>query len=77
MHSEQERKEEKGMPILIAADNGTKVIMAKVVPNKGVVPHAVEVLKRMVKQLGIQEGDREIRQRAGDFSVERGGEERV
>ena len=41
MHSVQEKEEEKGMPILIAKDSRTKMIMAKVVKSNGVVPYAV------------------------------------
>ena len=35
VHSEQ-KEEEKGMPIVVVKDNKTKMIMAKVVPSKGV-----------------------------------------
>ena len=35
-HSEQEKEEEKGTPIIVAKDNKTKMIVAKVVPSKGV-----------------------------------------
>ena len=40
-HSEREKKEEKGMPIIVAKDNKTKMIMARVVPSKGVDSYAV------------------------------------
>ena len=33
-HSEQEKEEEKSMPIVVAKDNKTKIIMAKVVPTE-------------------------------------------
>ncbi len=36
MHSEQEKEKEKGMPIVGVKDNKTKMVMAKVVPSKGV-----------------------------------------
>ena len=36
MHSEQEKEDEKGMPIIVIKDSKTKMIMAKVVPSKGV-----------------------------------------
>ncbi len=36
MHSEQEKEEEKGMPIVVVKGNRTKIVMAKVVPSKGV-----------------------------------------
>ena len=41
MHSEQEKEEEKGMPIIVAKDNRTKMIMARVVPSKGLDSYAV------------------------------------
>ncbi len=40
------------MPTLVTKDSRTKLVMAKIVPNKGAVPYAVEVLKKMVEQLG-------------------------
>ena len=51
MHSEQEKEEEKGMPIVVAKDNRTKMIMARVVPSKGLDGYAVEIVKRMVERL--------------------------
>ena len=36
MYSEQENEEEKRMPIIVAKDNKTKMITARVVPSKGV-----------------------------------------
>ncbi len=38
--SEQEKEEEKGMPIIVAKDNKTKMIMARVVPCRGVDSYA-------------------------------------
>ncbi len=35
-HSEQEKDEEKGMLMILAKDNETKIIAAKAVPSKGV-----------------------------------------
>ena len=52
MHSEQEKEEEKGMPIVLAKDSKTKMIMARVVPGKGVDSYAVETVKKMVERLG-------------------------
>ena len=46
MHSEQEKEEEKGMPIIVAKDNKTKMIMARVVPSKGLDSYAVETVKK-------------------------------
>ena len=54
MHSEQEKEEEKGMPIIVAKDNKTKMIMARVVPSKGLDSYAVETVKRMVERLGTR-----------------------
>ena len=54
MHSEQEKEEEKGTPIIVAKDNKTKMIMAKVVPSKGVENYAAEVVKKMIEQLGYR-----------------------
>ena len=54
MHSEQEKEEEKGMPIIVTKDSKTKMIMAKVVPSKGVENYAVEVAKKMIEQLGYR-----------------------
>ena len=54
MHSEQEKEEEKGMPIVVAKDNRTKMIMARVVPSKGLDSYAVETVKRMVERLGYK-----------------------
>ncbi len=51
-HSEQEKEEEKGMPMLVAKYNKTKMVMAKVVPSKGAQECAVEVARRFVEQLG-------------------------
>ena len=52
MHSEQEKEEEKGMPIVAAKDSKTKMIMARVVPCKGVDSYAVETVKKMVERFG-------------------------
>ncbi len=61
VHSEQEKDEDKRMPIIVMKDNKTMMMMmmmmmmmtiamAKVVPNKGVHEHAVEVVGRFVQQ---------------------------
>ena len=63
MHSEQEKEEEKGMPLVVAKDNMTKMTMARVVPSKELDSYAVETVKRMVERLGykkvIMKSDRE------------------
>ncbi len=35
MRSEQEKEEEKGMPIIVVTDDKTKLVMAQVVPSTG------------------------------------------
>ncbi len=52
MHREQEKEEEKGMPIIAVKDDETKLVMAKVVPGKGVQEYVVEVVRKFVEQLG-------------------------
>ncbi len=77
MHSEQEKEEENGMPIVVAKDNRTKMIMARDVPSKGLDSYAVESVKKMIdREVGIQENHHEERQRASDFSIKGGGEKR-
>ncbi len=51
-HSEQEKEEEKCVPIIVAKDNKTKMIMERFVPSKGVESYAVETVKKMVERLG-------------------------
>ncbi len=51
-HCEQEKEEEKGMPIIVVKDNKTKIVMAKAVPSKGVQEYAVEVAWKFVELLG-------------------------
>ena len=50
MHSVQEKEEKKRMPIIVAKDNRTKMIMARVVPSKGLDGYAVEIVKKMVER---------------------------
>ncbi len=50
--SEQEREEEKGMPIVVLKDERTKMITAKAVPSKGVDAHAVDSVRKALEQLG-------------------------
>ncbi len=52
MHSEQEKGEEKGMPIIVTKDSRTKAIVSKVATSKGVVDYAIGVVKRTIEQLG-------------------------
>ncbi len=53
-HIEQVKEEEKGMPVVVAKDNKTKMIMEWVVPSKGVESYAVETVKKMVERLGYR-----------------------
>ncbi len=53
-HSEQEREEAKGMPIIVATDNRTKMIIARVAPSKGVDRYAVETVKNVVERFGYR-----------------------
>jgi hypothetical protein len=53
-YSEQEKEEEKGTPIIVAKDNKTKMIMARVVPSKGLDSHAVETVRNMGERLGYK-----------------------
>ncbi len=43
--SVQEQEEERGMPIIVAKDDKTKVIAARVAPSKGVESFAVETAR--------------------------------
>ncbi len=52
MHSEQEKEEEKGMPIIVVKDDKTKLVMAKVVPSTGLQEYAVDAVRKFVEQLG-------------------------
>ncbi len=47
-HSEQEKKEEKGVPIILAKGSKAKMIAARVVPRKEVENYAADIVKRMV-----------------------------
>ncbi len=50
VHSDQEKEEEKGTPIIVAKDNKTKMMMAKAAPNKGTHEHTVQVVRLFVEQ---------------------------
>ncbi len=62
MHSDQEKEEEKGMPSIVAKENQTMMIMARVAPSKGVDTYAVDAVKKMVERPRIQEDHHEERQ---------------
>jgi hypothetical protein len=46
MHSEQEKEEEVGMPIVVMKDSETWMIRARVVPSKGVEGYAIGEVKK-------------------------------
>jgi hypothetical protein len=52
MHSEQEKEEEKGMPIVVLKDEITKITTAKVVPSKRIDACAVDSMRKALEQLG-------------------------
>ena len=57
MHSEQdkeEEEEEKGMPMIVIKDDRSKMVFARVVPQKGVEPCAVGSTVRTLEQLGYK-----------------------
>ncbi len=54
IHREQEREEEKGMPILVVKGGRTKMVVSEVVTNKGVVDYTVGLVKKMIEQLGYK-----------------------
>ncbi len=51
-HNEQEKDEERGMPIVVLKGEKAKAITAKVAPSKGEDAHAVESVRKAVEQLG-------------------------
>ncbi len=51
------KEEEKGMPIIVAKDNKSNMIMARVVPSKGVDSYAVETVRRL-SDSGIRRSSR-------------------
>ena len=54
MHDKQKEGEEKGMPILVMKDRRTKIIRARVVPQKGKHWYAIKVLSGMLDSLGYK-----------------------
>ena len=54
MHDRQKEGEEKGMPILVMKDRKTKVIRARVVPQKGKHWYAIKILSGMLDSLGYK-----------------------
>ena len=54
MHSQQEKEEEKGMPILVMKDERSKMVTARVVKAKGKDPWAIGRLKYDIELLGYK-----------------------
>ena len=54
MADKQKEEEEKGMPILVAKDRRSKVIRARVVPEKGKRWYAIKILGGVVGSLGYR-----------------------
>ncbi len=52
VHSEREREQETGMPIIMAKDDKTKLATAKIAPSKGVQEYAVQAVRKFAEQLG-------------------------
>ncbi len=52
MDSEQEKEEDKGLPIVVMKDEKTKMITAKVAPSKEVDAHSVDSVRKALEQLG-------------------------
>ena len=54
MHDDQKEGEERGMPILVAKDRRSKVIRARVIPQKGRHWYGVKIAARVVGSLGYK-----------------------
>ena len=54
MSDSQEEGEEKGMPVLVAKDRKSKVIRARVIPQKGANAYVVRLLGGIL-EFGVQE----------------------
>ena len=52
MHDNQGEGEERGMPIMVIKDRKTKIIRARVVPQKGNHGYGIKVLSGVVESLG-------------------------
>ena len=52
MNDKQEVEEEKGMPTLVCKDDRTGMMVAKIVPSKGMQVYAVSSLVKYIKSLG-------------------------
>ena len=54
MHSDQDKEEEKGMPLVVIKDARSKMVFARVVPQMGVEPYAVGSTVKALEQLGYK-----------------------
>ena len=54
MHDKQKEGEERGMPILVMKDRKTRVVRARVVPQKGRNAYAIKILAGMIVSLGYK-----------------------
>ena len=52
MHDNQGEGEERGMPIMVIKDRRTRIIRARVVPQKGNHRYSIKVLSGVVESLG-------------------------
>ena len=52
MHDNQGESEEKGMPIMVIKDRKTRIIRARVVPQKGSHAYGTKVLSGVIESLG-------------------------
>ena len=52
MHDNQGEKEEKGMPIMVIKDRRTRIMRARVVPQKGGHSYGIKVLSGVIESLG-------------------------
>ena len=52
MHSNQEKEEEVGMPIIVMKDSKTRMLMARVAPSKGAEGYASGEVKKTIEKLG-------------------------
>ena len=52
MHDNQGESEEKWMPIMVIKDRNTRIIRARVVPQKGSHGYGIKVLSGVLESLG-------------------------
>jgi hypothetical protein len=52
MHDNQSEGEERGMPIMVIKDRRTRIIRARIVPQKGNHAYGIKVLSGVIESLG-------------------------